>query len=62
MTSGRKKDNRPRRPGSPRNPFAGRRRSGAGAHSEKKYGKKDRRKLKRELDEDAADGDSPAED
>lgn len=40
------------RPGARRNPFAGRRRTGAGPHSEAKYGKKDRRRLRKEAEEE----------
>ncbi len=36
----------------PRNPFAGRPRSGAGFHDDARYGKKDRRKLKQEIGEE----------
>ncbi|MHB0914670.1 MAG: hypothetical protein ACYC5A_05845 [Thermoleophilia bacterium] len=46
MTKKKKK-----KPDKPRNPFAGHPRSGAGFHDEKKYGKKDRREGKEELEE-----------
>ena len=36
----------------PRNPFAGRPTSGAGFHDEAKYGKKDRREKKKEIEEE----------
>ncbi|MEK6536737.1 MAG: hypothetical protein AABZ63_04560 [Actinomycetota bacterium] len=36
--------------GKPRNPFAGQPRSGAGFHSEAKYGKKDRQDEKKEVE------------
>ena len=36
-----------------RNPFAGKPQSGAGYHSEAKYGKKDRREEKKEIEEEA---------
>lgn len=42
----------------PRNPFAGKPQSGAGYHSEAKYGKKDRHEEKKEIEEEA---DPPAE-
>lgn len=42
-----------KKPARPRNPFAGRRRSGAGAHTERKYSKKNRRRLKKETEEEA---------
>lgn len=37
----------------PRSPFAGRRQTGAGYHSEKKYGKKDRRRTRDETVKEA---------
>lgn len=40
------------KPGARRNPFAGRRRTGAGPHSGAKYNKKDRRRLKKEAEEE----------
>lgn len=46
-------DRKKKKPARPRNPFAGRRRSGAGAHGEKKYSKKDRRRLKKEAEKEA---------
>ncbi|MHB9111684.1 MAG: hypothetical protein ACYC4D_03525 [Thermoleophilia bacterium] len=39
-------------PKKPRNPFAGKPKSGAGYHSEAKYGKKNRREEKQELEEE----------
>ncbi|MHB8792925.1 MAG: hypothetical protein ACYC6O_06260 [Thermoleophilia bacterium] len=39
-------------PKKPRNPFAGKPQSGAGYHSEAKYGKRDRREEKQELEEE----------
>jgi hypothetical protein len=51
------KKKKPKKPARPRNPFAGQSRSGAGFHSEKKYGKKDRREGMQELEESA---DEPA--
>ncbi len=62
MSRSRKK--KPPRPGAPgaadkrgkqRNPFAGRPQSGAGFHSEDKYGKKDRREEKQEIEEEAGE-------
>lgn len=50
--SGKKRE-KPVKPGTskPRNPFAGRPRSGAGFHEEKKYGKKERREGREEAEE-----------
>ena len=49
-----------KKPAPRRNPFAGRPQSGAGFHSEDKYGKKDRREareeLETELEEEAGEG------
>ncbi|MBI5869880.1 MAG: hypothetical protein HZB44_02820 [Actinobacteria bacterium] len=45
-------------PKKPRNPFAGKPQSGAGYHSEAKYGKRDRREEKKEIEEET---DPPAE-
>jgi hypothetical protein len=45
------KKKKPAKPHRPRNPFAGHRKSGAGFHEEKKYGKKERRDQARELEE-----------
>lgn len=45
----------------PRNPFAGRPQSGAGYHSESRYGKKDRRSGKKELEEEDPAEEDPAE-
>jgi len=42
-----------------RNPFAGRKQSGAGFHSESRYGKKDRREKKKEIE---AEEDPPGSD
>jgi len=39
-------------PKKPRNPFAGKPKSGAGYHSEAKYGKRDRREEKQGLEEE----------
>jgi hypothetical protein len=39
-------------PKKPRNPFAGKPKSGAGYHSDAKYGKRDRREEKQELEEE----------
>lgn len=47
------KPGKPGRPAKPRNPFAGRPGSGAGFHDEAKYGKKDRREEKKEIEEEA---------
>ncbi|MHB8859254.1 MAG: hypothetical protein ACYC6Z_07215 [Thermoleophilia bacterium] len=61
------KDKRKKKPGEPaikrpRNPFAGRPQSGAGYHSESRYGKKDRRSGKKELEEESpAEEEVPAE-
>ena len=55
-----KKKPQPHKPSGPRNPFAGRPRGGAGFHSEVKYGKKNRRLKKKELEEEAEEG--PEED
>lgn len=52
MTSGRKKSRSGPRVPRLRNPFAGRKRSGAGPHSDDKYGKKDRQRSKREIEDD----------
>ncbi|MFA6001315.1 MAG: hypothetical protein WC828_04280 [Thermoleophilia bacterium] len=41
-----------KKPKPPRDPFASRPQSGAGYHSESKYGKRDRRKVKEEIDDD----------
>ncbi|MFA5801117.1 MAG: hypothetical protein WC911_01435 [Thermoleophilia bacterium] len=54
---GSKKKRGPSRPGikkpkAPRDPFAGRPQSGAGYHSDSKYGKKDRRRVREEIDDD----------
>lgn len=54
---GSKKKRGPSRPGikkpkPPRDPFAGRPQSGAGYHSESKYGKKDRRRVREEIDDE----------
>lgn len=51
---GRKKRKKPK-PARRRNPFAGRPRSGAGFHEEDRYGKKDRRTGKEELERDTED-------
>ncbi len=49
-----KKKPRIRKPGgAPRNPFAGRPRSGAGFHSETRYGKKNRRQKKKQIEEES---------
>ncbi|MHB1412635.1 MAG: hypothetical protein ACYCXU_00145 [Thermoleophilia bacterium] len=48
--SQRRKKPRPARPAKPRNPFAGRPRSGAGFHEEAKYGKKERRRKQEEIE------------
>lgn len=40
-----------KKPKPPRDPFGGRPQSGAGYHSESKYGKKDRRKVKEEIED-----------
>jgi hypothetical protein len=45
-----------KRKGKPRNPFAGRPRSGAGPHSSRKYGKQDRRKARKEMEENKENG------
>lgn len=50
MTPGKKK--KPPAAGRPRNPFAGQKQSGAGYHSETRYGKKERRRQQRELEEE----------
>jgi len=54
MPKGKRKKPKPGSIGSgrPRNPFAGRKRSGAGFHSEDRYGKKDRREGKKEIEQD----------
>ena len=49
MTQSGKKS-KPSRPAGPRNPFAGRPRSGAGYHEQIKYGKKERRRKGEEID------------
>lgn len=49
----KKKKTKPPKPGRPRNPFAGRPRTGAGFHTETKYGKKDRRQEKKQAEEEA---------
>jgi len=59
MAKSRKKS-RPAGPGTkkpkkPRNPFAGRPGSGAGFHSEDRYGKKDRRRGREELEEETGE-------
>jgi hypothetical protein len=60
MSPGKKKKKPKSAPPQPRNPFAGRPTSGAGFHSERKYGKKDRLEKKRELDEEQEeDPDAP---
>ena len=46
----------PAAPRGSRSPFAGRRQTGAGYHSEKKYGKKDRRRSKEEPEEESEPG------
>jgi len=53
----RKKRPSPGRPGNlkPRNPFAGRPQSGAGFHSDAKYGKQDRRREKNQIDEESGE-------
>ncbi|MHB1389754.1 MAG: hypothetical protein ACYCXF_00745 [Thermoleophilia bacterium] len=51
MTARRKKPDRTG-PLRPRNPFAGKPQSGAGFHSDRKYGKQNRRREKEELDEE----------
>ena len=48
--SQRRKKPKPARPAKPRNPFAGRPRSGAGFHEEAKYGKKERRRGQEEIE------------
>jgi hypothetical protein len=51
MTKPSKKPH-PSRPVKRRNPFAGRPKSGAGFHEETKYSKKDRQRLKEEIEEE----------
>lgn len=51
MTGKKKKKPEKPKPWRPRNPFAGRRQTGAGFHEEKKYGKKERRQGKDEADQ-----------
>ncbi len=57
MAGGGKQRGKGGRP--PRNPFAGRRRSGAGPHSPRKYDKATRRKLRRETEKEAEADDEP---
>ncbi|MBE0428644.1 MAG: hypothetical protein IBX61_02080 [Thermoleophilia bacterium] len=58
MAPGRKKTEKPSRRGLKRlrNPFAGRPRGGAGYHSDKKYGKKDRWRQKKQAQEEMEEG------
>lgn len=55
MTPGKKK--KPPAARRPRNPFAGKKQSGAGFHSETKYGKKERRRQQEELEEEKESAD-----
>lgn len=54
MPKDRKKKPKTGRPApkKPRNPFAGKPQSGAGYHSEAKYGKRNRREEKEEMEEE----------
>lgn len=64
MAKDKKKKRKPGEPvpKRPRNPFAGRPQSGAGYHSESRYGKKDRRRIRKELDEEVPeDGNDPGD-
>jgi hypothetical protein len=61
------KKKKPKKPVAPRNPFAGQSRGGAGFHTEKKYGKKERREEEQEVEEGLeettrTDTDQPDED
>lgn len=51
----KKRKPKPATPRKPRSPFAGRRQTGAGYHSGKKYGKKERRRARDETEKEEED-------
>lgn len=51
----KKRKPKPATPRRPRSPFAGRRQTGAGYHSGKKYGKKERRRARDETEKEEED-------